>query len=324
MSRLQTFSGTFFGSILFSFVLVCSCTVTSLGQQVPINTGIDIKTYTFATKDSLELQLDVYRHADAPDKSPCVLFVFGGGFIRGRRDAPIYNPYFNTLAQSKYVVVSMSYRLGLVGAKRVTPFRTWPLRKAINMAVEDIYDATNWILKSASTIGIDPSLIILSGSSAGAISALQADFEKRNNKPVAKVLPSDFQYAGIIAFAGAILTFDGALTYKVPPAPTMLFHGTDDKLVIYKKIRLFNKAFYGSSHIAKVFNKKKYPYYIYREVGMGHEVSFLPLSENSKEILWFIQEYILNKKPYLIDMSFDNLNKVRTMNLTPNDLYRKR
>jgi len=309
--------------IAFVILFVIGFSSIGLAQHVPIDDDVEKKTYTFATKDTLALQLDVYRHPEAPAKSPCILFIFGGGFIRGKRDQPIYNSYFNTLVRNKYVVVSLSYRLGLVGAKRITPFRVKPLRNAINMAVEDVYDATNWVLKNATMLGIDRAMIVVSGSSAGAISALHADFEKRNQKPIANVLRADFQYAGVIAFAGAILTFDGALKYKTPPAPTLLFHGTDDKLVIYNKIRLFNKAFYGSNHIAKVFKKKKYPYYIYREVGMGHEVSFTPLQEKGDEILWFIEQYVLKKKPYFMDTSFDNLNKVRTVNLTPNDLYRK-
>lgn len=311
-------------TVLIVFILSLLCVIQTYAQQVTIDADIEKKTFTFATRDSTALQLDVYRYSGTPANSPCILFAFGGGFIRGSRDARIYNRYFNTLVKNNYVVISISYRLGMQGAKRITPFRVKPLRNAINMAVEDLYAATNWTLQNANTLGIDPSKIILSGSSAGAITILQADYEKCNGHEIAKVLPENFRYAGVIAFAGAILSYNGALKYRnASPAPTMLFHGTKDNLVVYNKIRLLRKGFYGSSHIAKVFRKKKYPYYIYREVGMGHESSYTPMSNKQPEILWFIEQYILNKKPYLMDISFDDLQKVRTMHITRDALYER-
>ena len=311
-------------TILIILTLSLLGAIHAPAQHVAIDDDIEKKTFTFATRDSSTLQLDVYRYSGTPANSPCIIFAFGGGFVRGSRDARIYNRYFNTLVKNKYIVISISYRLGMQGAKRITPFRVKPLRTAIAMAVEDLYDATNWTLKNAHTLGVDPAKIILSGSSAGAITILQADYEKCNHHEIAKVLPENFRYAGVIAFAGGILSYNGALKYRHDaPAPTMLFHGTKDNLVIYKKIRFLHKGFYGSSHIAKVFKKKKYPYYIYREVGMGHESSYTPMNNKQQEILWFIEQYILNKKPYLMDISFDDLQKVRTMHITRDALYER-
>lgn len=309
-------------TILIILALALLGTFQGTAQPVTIDDDIEKKTFTFATRDSADLQLDVYRYSGTPANSPCIIFAFGGGFVRGSRDARIYNRYFNTLVKNKYVVISISYRLGMQGAKRITPFRVKPLRTAIAMAVEDLYAATNWTLKNAHTLGVDPAKIILSGSSAGAITILQADYETCNHHEIAKVLPENFRYAGVIAFAGGILSYNGALKYRhAAPAPTMLFHGTKDNLVIYNKIRFLHKGFYGSSHIAKVFKKKNFPYYIYREVGMGHESSYTPMNNNQQEILWFIEQYILNKKNYLMDISLDDLQKVRTMHITRDALY---
>ena len=304
---------------LLFLILVCITEVSA--QTVAISPDILKKTFTFASKDSTDFQLDVYSRADIPANSPCVLFVFGGGFIHGTRDNPAYNNYFNTLVKNNYVVASISYRLGLKGVRKVSPIKVKPLMNAIVMAVDDLYDATNWMLNNATTLHIDPSLIILSGSSAGAITILQADFEKRNNTKLSKKLPDTFQYAGIVSFAGAILSFDGALRYKNPPAPTLLFHGTADRLVTYNKIRLFNKGFYGSSHLAKVFKKSKYPYYIYRVEGAGHHVAITPADHNQTEILWFLREYVINKKSYQLDVTFDDLNRKPAKKFTPHDLY---
>ena len=196
------------------FIAASICIPEASAQTVAIAPDILKKTFTFASKDSADFQLDVYSRADTPANSPCVLFVFGGGFIHGTRDNPAYNNYFNTLVKNNYVVASISYRLGLKGVKKVSPLNVKPLKNAIDMAVDDLYDATNWMLNNASTLRIDPAMIILSGSSAGAITILQGDFEKRNNTKLSKKLPENFQYAGIVSFAGAILSFNGALHYK--------------------------------------------------------------------------------------------------------------
>ena len=296
-----------------------------VGSEIPviaIDAGIQKQTFTYATKDSLELKLDVYTNAHMPKNSPCMLFVFGGGFILGTRDDRLYNNYFNNLVKNNYVVVSISYRLGLKGVKKLSAFKIEPFKHAVEMAVEDLYDATNWILKNADRIGVDPSKIILSGSSAGAIAVLQGSFEKLNNTPISKRLPQAFQYAGTVTFSGAILSFNGALKYNVTPPPAMLFHGMDDKLVVYDKIRLFNKGFYGSNHIAKVYKKHDYPYYMYREEKMGHEISYRPMQDNIPEILWFLEEYVINKKPYQVEKTFNNMKRIRTLDVTPKDLYK--
>src|ERR1700754_4011436 len=221
-------------------------------SQPSVPDSIAKQSFVYASKDSAELGLDVYSKSVGPEtgKRPCVVFVFGGAFIGGRRDDTLYKRYFGSLAENNYVVISISYRLGLKGVKNLSKYNTAPLRKAIDMAVDDVYDATNWTIEHADGLGIDTAAIILSGSSSGAITVLEADFGKRNASQAAKKLPENFNYAGVIAFSGAILSFDGSLKYKTAPAPTMLFHGTADKIVPYNKVRFFNKGFYGSSSIA--------------------------------------------------------------------------
>ena len=302
--------------------VVISATVTCYGQTVPIAPDIRKETFTFVKHDTSALKLDVYRHPSSPPNNPCIIFVFGGGFFTGSRDAEYYNGYFNTLVKNHYTVVSISYRLGLKGAKRLSKFNVAPLKNAIDMAVEDLFDATKWVISNSEKIGIDPSKIILSGSSAGAITVLQGDFEKRNNSKLAKNLPVDFQYAGVIAFAGAILSFDGNLKYQIPPAPTLMFHGTDDKLVYYNRIKLFNRSFNGSNYIASVFKKNDYPYYFYRVERMGHEISASPMRENTKDILWFIDELVLQKKPYQVEENFNDMKRKRAIILTSKDIYK--
>lgn len=320
---------------LVSFLLVLTAFPT-LSQTVPlsvesarhidpISTAAHKQSFTYATKDLVPLGLDVYTAGDrlSTQKKPCVLFVFGGAFIAGRRDDSLYNNYFNSLLAHDYVVISMSYRLGLKGVKHLSKLNIAPLEKAIGMAVDDVYDATDWIIDNAQQLGIDPSQIILSGSSSGAITVLEADFNRRNGKPVAKKLSIGFNYAGIVAFSGAIFSVDGRLKFGIPPAPVLLFHGTVDKMVPYEQIRFLNKGMFGSSAIAQVFKANGYPYYIYRAEGLGHEVSVLPMIDQLPIILDFLDQFVRQHRRYQIDLSVNDPTAKPMMVLNPKELFKK-
>ena len=150
-----------------------------------ISSNLLKRSFVYAMKDTNSLGLDVYtlKDADSTTRKPCIIFAFGGAFVTGRRDDSIYNKYFNTLVENNWIVVSISYRLGLRGVRHVSKFKIKPFRNAVNMAVDDMYDATNWVIHHAASFGIDTSKILLSGSSSGAITALTADFERNNEYP---------------------------------------------------------------------------------------------------------------------------------------------
>lgn len=265
------------------------------------------KTFTYSQKDTQVLKLDVYSNQDLRIKKPCIVFVFGGGFVQGKRDDSFYLPYFRKLVENNYKVVSIDYRLGLKGEKWPTVFNTSVLKSAISYAVTDLYDATAYLIANADEIGIDTSKIMLSGSSAGAVTILQADWEKRNNTTISRALPENFQYKGVIAFAGSILSYTGKPKYKIPPAPTMMFHGTNDKVVVYNKIKLFNRGMFGSRYLASYFKKQKYPYYFQFVRNAGHEIAGSPMQDNQDEILWFIHNYVEEKRLYQMEVDFNNL-----------------
>ena len=73
---------------------------------------------------------------------------------------------------------------------------------AVNIAVEDLFSATLFVLENAEQWQIDTEKIITSGSSAGAISVLQAENAICNRTSSAAVLPQGFNYAGVISYAG--------------------------------------------------------------------------------------------------------------------------
>ena len=299
--------------------LILISTILFLSQTL-FSQSILKETRTYGRNDQQELKMDIYRSDSMTIlPQPCLIFVFGGGFKEGTRDAKIYQPFFNYFARKGFTVVSIDYTLGMKGEKAPGATNFKPLQNAISMAVSDLYSATNWLLEHAEELYIDPSLIMISGSSAGAITVLQADYWKRNNHPATDTLPHEFRYAGVISFAGGIFSTDGVPSYKVPPAPTLFFHGSADKLVPDKPF--FHIGMFGSKAIANKFRQKKYPYLFFSMEGIGHEVAEFPMNEFLPEIDQFIQEWVIYRTRRMVDIRYEDMLRVSTGSDTPANYY---
>ena len=194
------------------------------------------------------------------------------------------------------------------------------LDKAIHMAVEDLFSATGYILENAESLGIDPQNIVISGSSAGAITVLQADYELCNRTEYAASLPEDFRYAGVMSFSGGILSRKGKLKYASEPAPTLLFHGTGDRLVNYGQVRFFNIGFFGSDRIAHRFKKFGYPYSIYRYLDCGHEIATI-MDESTEYQFRFLEETVTGGDRTVVDMTIDDPDIVKVGSQSRKELY---
>ncbi|MDR2764013.1 MAG: alpha/beta hydrolase [Tannerella sp.] len=285
------------------------------GQTVKVvpEDAIDKQTFTYARKDTCELRLDKYRLKDAPEAQACVMFVFGGGFTNGHRDAERYRNYFHYLAKNGYTVVSIDYRLGLAGGKQhIGPTNHKPLLHAIQMAVSDLYDATAFTLQHAEAWRIDPSRIVISGSSAGAITALQAEYENCNPSERTQALPAGFRYAGVIAFSGAIFNTDGSLKWRAQPCPILLFHGDKDRIVPYKGIRLFKLNFAGSGKIAGSLKKNHFPYWFTSYKGAAHEIAEEKMDDGQEAVLEFIRYFVTGRERKQIDSYVYEPDKLKT------------
>lgn len=263
-------------------------------------------TYMFAQRDTCELFMDYYAPASGSQttldgkKKPAVIFMFGGGFIEGSRNDPFYFPWFEMLTREGYRVFSIDYRLGLKGVKKMGIAQAGLLIDAINLAVEDLYSATAFLLENADEFGIEPDGLVVSGSSAGAISVMQAEYALANHSPLAQVLPEDFDYAGVMSFAGAIYSSDGVPSYKREPAPTLMLHGTADKLVPYKQIHFLRKHFAGTQKLTPVFAKGGFSYNTIRYEGHGHEIS-TAMSFTFPEQLRFLETNVIRKEKRILD-----------------------
>lgn len=268
-------------------------------------------TFHYATHNGEELYMDRYTLDEATESArPCMIFAFGGGFVMGERDHEYYSVYFDRLAREGIVVVSIDYRLGLKGIKAdgglVAMIEVF--NNAINIAVEDMYAATNYVIERAEEWGVDTSKIMISGSSAGAITAVQAEWMRCNGAERAHVLPEDFRYAGVVSCAGAIFSVKGKPKFDTMPAPMLLFHGTSDSNVPYDHSSMFGVGFYGSAYIVKQLDKLGSPYWFYSVEYGDHSIAGIPLFYQCDIIMQFINDFVLNGNSLQIDTEVVDLN----------------
>ena len=282
-------------------------------------------TYMFAERDTCSLYMDVYEPAKGTTKfvtgreKPTVIFMFGGGFIGGSRNDADLAPLFNAMLREGLRIVAIDYRLGLKGQKNVGIGSVDAIDNAIHIAVEDLFSATGFIIDNSEELGIDAGNMVVMGSSAGAISVLQAEYELCNGSSWAKVLPESFNYRGVISLAGAILSRDGALKYAKTPCPMILFHGTEDKVVNYRQTRFFKLGWYGSNTIASVCRKKGYNHCIYRYEGARHEIAASGL-ENLPAIMEFLEVNVSDGISRSIDATVTD-PRIEPSTLTLSELY---
>ena len=268
-------------------------------------------TFHYATHNGEDLYMDRYTLDEATESArPCMIFAFGGGFVMGERDHEYYSVYFDRLAREGIVVVSIDYRLGLKGIKAdgglVAMIEVF--NNAINIAVEDMYAATNYVIARAEEWGVDTSKIMISGSSAGAITAVQAEWMRCNGAERAQVLPEDFRYAGVVSCAGAIFSVKGKPKFDTMPAPMLLFHGTSDSNVPYDHSSMFGVGFYGSAYIVKQLDKLGSPYWFYSVEYGDHSIAGIPLFYQCDVIMQFINDFVLNGNSLQIDTEVVDLN----------------
>ena len=239
------------------------------------------QTFQFVQRDSA-LFLDVWTPATPRPDSACVVALFGGGFVIGERDDSYQREVARVLTERGFTVVSPDYRLGLKDSAMVKRYASLTgsrtlFQWCIDIAAEDCAAACAWVVQHAAELGVNPTRIVLTGCSAGAIAVLQMDYCRANSLPPAAVLPADWKPAAVVPYAGAIMC-KGKPQWQTPPAPTMLMHGMKDKIVAYKQFpKVLSHALYGAATISERMRKQGYPCWVVRFEEVGHEVaSWLP------------------------------------------------
>ena len=287
-------------------------------------------TLCFAHRDTCDLLLDFY--AAAPGAGPCadslskpvIIHIFGGAFAMGQRNQPDDQIWFRQLADAGYHVAAIDYRLGMKEVQAPSRLGMLPLlRNAIQMAVDDLFAATLYLLDEAGTLGIDSDRIVVSGSSAGAMTALQAEWEICNGMEPARVLPGWFNYAGIMAFSGAVFSMEGSIRFPQRPCPVLLLHGTADRIVPYGQISLLGNQFAGSSALAKKLKTAGANFQIYRFEDAGHEIA-ATMRHNLPEELRFLEENVIRGNFRTLDVSIrdESIPVPDWARYTARDLYK--
>ena len=304
---------------LITTLVLVFCTLVCFAQKT---------TFQFAQRDTCDLFLDVYEPAVLSGDTlqrPTILYVFGGGFITGRRDDPWVAPWFQLLNENGYRVVSVDYRLGLKGIRmRFDLFHLIEsakyTKKAVDMGVEDVFSAVRY-LADHPELGVDMDNIVIAGSSAGAMISLSSEWEACNRTVRADILPDGFHFAGVMSFAGAIMSDTGTPAYKRTPAPQLLIHGTADGAVTYNKMGFANLGMFGSGFLVdKVFKPAGYVYQIYRYVGHSHDMA-ANMMANWPEEKRFLEVSVMGRKPLVIDCTIDDPLMPAWESVTLDDIY---
>lgn len=298
-------------------LLIFSTSITAENQ---------LKNFTYASKDTALLTMDVYTPVHTSNiKRPAVIFVFGGGFYKGSKSEKVNAAFCKALSDSGFVVAAIDYRLGMKGntSKGIQAYKA--LKKSIKMAEDDLITATGFLLSKADSIGLDTDKIFICGSSAGAVTVLQTEYELSINELNRQDLPANFKYAGVISFAGGILSDRGKPVFKSKPAATLFFHGHDDKIVNYDHRQIFNIGFFGSKSLSDIYMKSEYNYRLYDFSDIGHEISFLPMIYYQKEIVSFIRDVFSQQfKSAKIYIDNPDLPRYEWGKMSLTDLYRNK
>ena len=192
----------------------------------------DFKSFTYFENDSTQLELDLFLPKNRDTlKSPLVIYVHGGGFMAGnRKDGHRLAKY---LAERNIACATLSYTLSMEGKGFGCKENLAEKIKAIQIAANQVWESTAFLLSKSVELNIDPSKVFIAGSSAGAETVLHAAFWDREQMHLyGIILDNEFKYAGVIAGAGAIMDLN--LINKTNAIPLMAFHGDEDLLVPYK------------------------------------------------------------------------------------------
>ncbi|RYD39026.1 MAG: carboxylesterase/lipase family protein, partial [Sphingomonadales bacterium] len=133
------------------------------------------------------LRLNIWAPKDGR-AAPVMLFIHGGGFVGGCKDASVHDG--TAFAESGIVCVAINYRMGIDGFLPVPGVPT-------NLGLRDMLFALEWVQRNIAAFGGDPANVTVFGESAGAMAI--ADLV---TSPLAKGL---FQRAMIQSGHGAMV-----------------------------------------------------------------------------------------------------------------------
>lgn len=260
----------------------------SLHAADPIRIQTDVPYLKPDRTEKLDLYLPAARAKDAP-LAPALVWIHGGGWIKGTKSEARAVEICTTLAEAGYVAVSIDYRLG-AGA--------WPQN------LLDCKNAVRYLRANAAQFGLDPARIAVAGGSAGghlalmvAYTAGQADLEPalpyaNQSSAVRCVIDmygitniqsrvktddkgqptseqpnpgSSLSVFNVPALTDPLLKLSSPVTHITPASPpTLILHGRADATVDYLQ----------AEELARVLQENQVPHQLHLIDGIGHTFAF--------------------------------------------------
>jgi acetyl esterase/lipase len=248
--------------ILFAFLLAGNFSITGFAQTNETNSartdlnGVRVEKGVVFLDGSRREKADLYFPATMPAGKtiPALVWIHGGGWSTGLRDAKREVSVCSTLASNGYVMMSIDY---LLSDKRqaVWPTNLW-----------DCKNAVRWLRKNAGRLGVDPERIGVAGGSAGghlaAMVALTMPMDGLNPaEPLGDVSCAVKCCVDLYGIADIGTYHDATMlgkTFAVAPelyhaaspvtyvrsnsVPVLICHGTADKTVNLQQSKLFDQV----------------------------------------------------------------------------------
>jgi para-nitrobenzyl esterase len=176
--------------------------------------------------------LDVYLPKKAAEKEllPVLVYLHGGGFVNGDKGMV---ELCSKISNKGLAVISINYRLTLKYKKvsgascSANMAKGLPvsgsfhpvLNEAIENASDDAISAMQWIKDNASKYGLNTNRVAISGSSAGAMTALFVAYSSKQKVLLIK---------GVVDFYGGLESAN-VITKDAPPV--LIYHGDLDETI---------------------------------------------------------------------------------------------
>jgi len=314
----------FFLILLYTNALFGQRYLTPVFDEVAVSQNIEYGSAMNYLGEEELLLLDFYEPVgDDLTRRPLVIFAHGGGFVDVTQSKNLLHieAYCDSLARRGYVVASIDYRLDQSICNR-----------AVINAMHDMRAAIRYFKKEQSNFGIDTSVVVVTGESAGAITALTTAYINSEvevlyppNNPQSldqtiqgnsgnpgfssKPLAVMCLCAGTETSLGEVLFDTLAINNNLDP-PLLQIHGTADFLIP------ISKALEVSLRAANL----ELPFLFYPLQGANHCPWFFPL-ENSWAYLDTLVELTV---PFLhaattLSTSIDNIpDIISEFSISPN------
>ncbi len=193
----------------------------------------DLSYFSDALPDERKYYLfDLFQpNNDHAAPRPLIIWMHGGGFKFGTKDAKGIRIWCKSFAQRGYVCAALNYRL----SKKNPLFHFDELQKSAFYAVQDAKRAIEYFRQHQAEFNIDPDKIILAGNSAGGMIALQAAYSTDaelskmagiNNAKINKF--GIIKVAGVVNFWGAIYDLNWLKNASIPIVSVL---GSKDRIV---------------------------------------------------------------------------------------------